>query len=143
TMGADCLADIPHPEFPIEGHEARIGKRTHNERLINAFSAHKNNVARQPIEIECVKSGVIESKEYLPGRITIIGDFHKKAFIYREQFKPQHQRNIVFLNDIYSERDVRFKDLQRQNDKYLNFYLYPKWMRLAIREHIMQKVSHG
>jgi hypothetical protein len=99
TMGVSCLADIPHPEFPIEGQTAGIGKRMHNDTLINAFAAHQNNVSRASIDIEYVKSEEIESKQYPSGRITVIGDFHKKSIIYREQFKPLNLRNIVFLND--------------------------------------------
>lgn len=143
AFGADCLADIHHPEFPHDRHVAGSGRRSHNQQLIGAFASFQENATRPIIEVDYVKSGAIETKEYPSGRITVVGDFHKKAVIYREQFRPFNRRNIVFLNDIYTERDVRFKDVQRQNDQYINFYLYPSWIRAAIREHTLQKVAHG
>ncbi len=71
-----------------------------------------------------------------------MGDFHKKILIQKEQFKIFHQRNIIFLNNLYSERDVRFRDDQRQRDLYVNFYLFPEWLRPAIKEHIINKIEH-
>lgn len=143
AFDASCLADIEHPEFPHDGHAAGTGKRSHNQHLIDAFSSFQQNAVRSSIEIDYVKSGTIQSKEYPSPRITIVGDFHKKAVIYREQFLPLSKRNIVFVNDIYTERDVRFKDAQRLHDQYINFYHQPSWIRAAIREHTFQKVAHG
>lgn len=137
------FANIPHPEFPLAGLTTGSGRREHNQKVVEAFSSFKKNSSRDPLKIEYPKDGQVKEKEYLAGRITIIGDFHKKIFMSREQFKPLQRRNIIYLNDIYSEHDIRFKDIQRQSDHYLNFYLFPEWIRPAIREHILQKVEYG
>ena len=143
TFDVSCLADIDHPEFPVCGHTSSVAKRQHNQDLLARFAAFGNNSKRAKVAVETVKSGELNSKDYTSPRISILGDFHKKVVIQREQFQPLKKRNIIFLNDIYSEEDVRFKDTQRQADQYLNAYLFPKWLRPAVKEHVLQKVTHG
>lgn len=137
------LADIPHPEFPIGGHTTSHKiKREHNQQLLSAFSEITKNSSRSKQKIEYVRSGKIEKKEYLSGRITVVGDFHKKILIQREQFKAIHKRNIILLNDLYSESNVRFKDIQKQHDMYINLYPYPEWLRPVIKQHIISKIEY-
>lgn len=144
SFGVQSLSDIPHPEFPIDGMHVNPGsRRQHNNKLLNEFSIYGVNNKRKKVELECVKGENLQTKEYLSPRITVVGDIHKKTIINKEQLKPFHQRNIIYLNDLYTEENTRFKDLQRTNNHYLNFYLYPIWLRPAIREHVLQKVSHG
>lgn len=135
-FSAQCLADIPHPEFPITGHAVRVVKRQHNRDLLTAFEsfggAQKHHAK---VAVETLKSGELGSKDYFSSRVSIIGDFHKRAIILREQLQALSRRNIVFLNDIY--------DAQRQSDQYLNFYLFPEWLRPAVKTHVLQKVSFG
>lgn len=76
-------------------------------------------------------------------RLTVAGDIHKSIIRQREQFRPLPDRNIIYLNDLYTEDDVRFKDRQRHRDAYLNLYMYPEWMRDAVRTHVLMKVSDG
>lgn len=142
-FNVSCLADIPHPEFPAEGlMSSKTRARGHNQQLIAAFSSFAKNGSRPRITANYVKSGEIAKKEYLSGRITIIGDFHKKSLIQKEQFKALHKRNIIYLNTLYSEHTTRFKDTQRQHDSYVNFYLFPKWMRYAVKAHVINKIQH-
>lgn len=142
-FNAGCIADIPHPEFPFRGHSGESSKREHNQQLVAAFSDYESNQSRQKVCVEYVCSSELKKIDYSSPRITIVGDLHKRVVIQREQFKPLHKRDIVYLNDIYSERDVRFKDVQRQNDQYLNYSMFPDWLKPAVREHVMDKVTHG
>ena len=142
SLGVICIADIPHPEFPLKGSVTAV-KSEHNSTLLQEFSLFEGNENRGKTTASYVKAGAIEEKKYLSNRITVLGDFHKKILIQREQFSALNKRNIVYLNDIYSENDVRFKDSQRQKDQYVNFLKFPLWIRSAVREHVLDKVEHG
>jgi len=138
------MADIPHPEFEREWAPRKGGwKKEHNKLLLEAFEKFSNNGSRPKQKAEWVKDGVVIEKEYSSPRITVIGDFHKKITINREQFEPLNKRNIVYLNDLYSERDSRFSDSQQRDDWYINFYTFPEWMREAVRSHIYSKIENG
>lgn len=143
VLNIGCLAELSHPEFPILGHTNAKAKRSHNKDLLSSFELFHTNLKRTKIAVERVRSGKLVNKDYLSPRITVVGDFHKQVFVQREQFKPFKERNIILLNDLYNEDDVRFKDIQRQSDQYLNAYLFPEWLRPAVKEHIFQKVAHG
>lgn len=144
-FGVSCLADIPHPEFTTRYTSSSEEKitRKHNAELLDIFSRYSNNSKRKKIKQSYVSDNSIVEKEYLPARITVAGDIHKNIIMQREQFKPLQRRMIVYLNDIYSEDDYRFKDTQRTRDKYLNFYRYPEWLRDAVRFHVINKIQHG
>lgn len=139
-----CLADIPHPEFPNHflPSEKNSGAKNNHE-FLNLFSRYGENQKRGKFKQSYVRGNSVIEKEYLPARITVAGDMHKGALIQREQFKPLHRRMIIYLNDIYSEDDYRFKDTQRTSDRYLNFYRYPEWLRNAVRFHVVNKIQHG
>ncbi|MGP9579075.1 tyrosine-type recombinase/integrase [Halomonas sp. AOP42-E1-40] len=143
-FGVSCLASIPHPEFPenfLPG-ETPTGKR-HNQDLLQLFSTCDENKKREKYTQSYVRDNKVIEKEYFSARITVIGEMHKGVLIQKEQFKPLERRMIVYLNDLYSEDDYRFKDAQRTRDKYLNFYRYPEWLRDAVRFHVVQKIQHG
>ncbi|WP_046078683.1 tyrosine-type recombinase/integrase [Halomonas sp. HG01] len=144
-FGVSFLADISHPEFKTRytsGSEEKFSRK-HNAEFLDIFSRYSHNSKRKKSKQSYVRDNSIVEKEYLPGRITVAGDIHKNIIIQREQFKPLHRRMIVYLNDIYSEDDYRFKDTQRTTDKYLNFYRYPEWLRDAVRFHVINKIQHG
>jgi len=140
----NLLSDVPHPEFQKQW-TSRQGnlKKEHNKLLIEAFRNFAANAIRAKQKAEWIKDGELIGREYESPRITIIGDFHKKMIINREQFEPANKRNIIYLNDLYSERESRFSDSQQREDWYINLYIFPDWMRDAIRSHIYSKVDNG
>ena len=142
-FGVESLAQIPHPEFPLNGRTNSGENAGNNRDLLAIFSKFGDNSKLAKINLEYVKNNALVRRSYDSPRITIVGDIHKRVLIQKEQFQPIHQRNLIFINDIYSEHNTRYKDLQRNNDHYLNFYLHPVWLRPAIREHTLQKVAHG
>ncbi|MED5525427.1 MAG: tyrosine-type recombinase/integrase [Pseudomonadota bacterium] len=139
-----CIAEIPSPMFPEDGSVGNTpGKVSHNKELIALFSSSENNKRRKEFELETIKNNSIEIRSYVSSRISTIGDFHKGIIINREQFKPLASRLVIYYNDLYSEDDVRFKDAQRSSDSYLNFYIYPPWMRKAIYSHVVGKIENN
>lgn len=139
------MSDIPHPEFERKwmpkGNTA--GTKEHNKFLIEEFSKFNNQTNRAKQIAEWIKDGELVSKEYLSPRITIIGDFHKKIVMNREQFEPLEKRNVVYLKDLYTEENSRFSDAQQRDDWYINFFSFPDWMRSAVRAHIFSKIENG
>lgn len=139
-----CIADIPYPAFSESVRDSdTINKNHHNKEYLALFSSYSVNPARAKIKQSYVRDSALVEKEYFSPRISVAGDMHKRIVIQREQFKPLHKRMIIYINDLYSEDDYRFKDAQRATDKYLNFYRYPTWLRDVVRFHVMQKIQHG
>ena len=60
---------------------------------------------------------------------------------YRESL--QNNRDIILLNDLYSEEDTRFRDRQRRSDTYINFLNFEPWLRPLMRGFLLDKVAHG
>lgn len=89
------------------------------------------------------RSGEIVERTYWKGNIAVAGDIHRDIVMFREQLKPLNKRCLIYINDLYSEENVRFIDKQKRTDTYINLYKYPVWMRDAIRLHIMDKINHG
>lgn len=142
--GVFYVSDISHPEFERNWIPRQGGwKKEHNKLLLAEFEKYSENSSRPKKKTEWIKDGEVIEKEYSSPRITIVGDFHKKIIINREQLEPLKRRNIVFLNDLYSEQDSRFSDSQQRDDWYINFYIFPEWMRDAIRSHIFTKIENG
>lgn len=139
------ISDIPHPEFEKKWSPKGdvAWTKEHNKVLIEEFSKYNNQTSRTKKIAEWIKDGELISKEYLSPRITIIGDFHKKIVMCREQFAPLEKRNIVYLKDLYTEENSRFSDAQQRDDWYINFFNYPDWMRDAVRTHIFSKIENG
>lgn len=140
-FSVSSLSDIPHPEFPHEGLTCSNSKKQHNRAFIELYEKYATKHLSAQVKVAI--SGEIKVLEYKSPRITIVGGIHKFIVIQREQFLPLQARNIIYLNDIFNEEDTRFIDRQRHNNIYLNLYLYPTWMRDAVRTHILQKVNYG
>ena len=62
AFSSSCIAEIPHPEFPLDGHTKGGGKREHNKELLYLFSLFQENHTRPQTETEYVKSGKIEKR---------------------------------------------------------------------------------
>lgn len=141
-FNAVSISDIEHPEFPIDGAGVVGGKRQHNSEFMRLFSEFDGSPKTKLVEVEYVKENKKIKNNYVSPRITVAGNYHKRIVIAREQFKPFAKRNILFVNELYNENSTRFKDVQSREDWYLNFYLLPEWLRPAVREHILQKISY-
>lgn len=137
------FSDIPHPEFNVQDYCMRV-KKEHNPHLVDLFNTYLQGQKKgyQSQKQTYVSSGEIVGKAYLAFRLLVISNIHKQIIINREQFKPLHDRNIILINDIYSEVDTRFQGRQKNRDRYINFYLYPKWCRKALRVHVLEKVEN-
>lgn len=137
------IAEIPHPAFPPDGFTSSSAKKQQNELLLTLFGNYLPNQKRPSKQAQWVKEDTLREKHYASPRISIIGDFHKQILINKEQLRPLAKRNIIYLNDLYSEEDTRFKAVQKESDWFLNLYLYPIWLREAIRVHIFSKIENG
>lgn len=135
-----CLAAIPSPEFTYPTPNAP-GKKLYNAEFLDLFEAYAGTYAL--LKRELVIDGELSETFHRSPRLTVAGDIQKSVIKQRGQFQPLHSRNIIYLNDLYPEDDVRFKDRQRIRDIYLNLYTYPEWMRDAVRTHLLMKVSDG
>lgn len=140
-FGVRDLATIPSPEFTYPAPAAARGKRLHNTEFLDLFEQYAGTYALQKREL--VVDGELSETFHRSPRLTVAGDIQKSIIKQRDQFRPLHARNIIYLNDLYTEEDVRFKDRQRIRDAYLNLYMYPDWMRDAVRTHVLMKVSDG
>lgn len=140
-FGVSSLSQIPNPEFNYLGLTASEAKRQHNPQFLNLFErfagGHTPQTSRQVVDGELLMG------QHRSPRLTIAGDIHKSIVMQRDQFLTLNARHIIFLNDLYDEEDTRFKDRQRHSDVYLNLFLYPTWMRDAVRSHVLNKVEHG
>ena len=67
--------------------------------------------------------------EFRSPEVQLFGDIHRFAVINRAQMAPVHDRDIILLNDLYSEEDTRFRDRQRRSDTYVNFLDFEPWLR--------------
>lgn len=135
------LSAIPSPEFLYPAPTASRARRLHNTEFLDLFERYAGTYALQTSQH--VVDGELSTTSHRSPRLTVAGDIQKSTIKQRDQFQPLHRRNIIFLNDLYDEEDVRFKARQRNTDTYLNLYLYPDWMRDAVRTHTLQKVSDG
>lgn len=138
-----CLADIYHPSFPFEGSTKANGTVAHNQELVELYKNHNSTPTNEKLNRAYIKNGELQQKNYNSPRATVAGDIHKKIVITREQFKALPHRNIVLLNDLYSEDDYRFTDKQRTSDDLINFYKFPEWMRDPVRKHVYLKIEYG
>ncbi|HOP16912.1 MAG TPA: tyrosine-type recombinase/integrase [Gammaproteobacteria bacterium] len=136
-----CLAAIPCPEFTYPAPTTARGRGRQNDEFIDMFEQFAGTYALQ--RRQCVVDGELSESFHRSPRLTVAGDIQRSIIKQRDQYRPLHERNIIYLNDLYSDEDVRFKDGQRTRDAYLNLYHYPTWMRDAVRSHVLMKVSDG
>ena len=144
-FGSTCLADIRHPNFE-PSHEPSSKSKCHNDEVLDLFSrwyGKKYSQRRQRKSLDWVCGGEIVTSHYRSPEVQLFGDIHHFSIVNRAQMAPIHDRDIILLNDLYSEEDTRFRDRQRKKDKYLNFLNYEPWLRPLIRAFLLDKVAHG
>ena len=146
SFGAACLADIAHPGFlPTEG-ERETGPRCHNDDVLSQYGAwygQRHGRRRQLQTRSWVRKGKLVSGEFHAPEIQLFGDIHRFAILNRAQMRALADRDIILLNDLYSEDDTRFRDRQRQSDRYLNLLCFEPWLRQLVRSFLLDKVAHG
>ncbi len=140
-FGVRDIATIPSPEFTYPAPVAARGKRLHNTEFLDLFEQYAGTYALQRRKL--VVDGELSETYHRSPRLTVAGHIQKSIIKQKDQFRPLNARNIIYLNDLYTEDDVRFKDRQRVRDAYLNLFMYPRWMRDAVRTHVLMKVSDG
>lgn len=145
-FGANCLADIPHPNFvPSNDEEARKPNQ-HNDAVLGHYAAWYGanyGQRRQSQTRQWIRGGEMVTGEFRSPEVQLFGDIHRFAVINRAQMVPVHDRDIILLNDLYSEEDTRFRDRQRRSDTYVNFLDFEPWLRPLIRGFLLDKVAHG
>ena len=146
SFGVRCLADIPHPNFAPDDSACKAGPMCHNEAVLERYSAwygrtHEHRRLRQTRN--WLRDGKVTTGEFHAPEVQLFGDLHRHAIIDRAQMRPVAERDIVLLNDLYSEDDTRFRDRQRISDQYLNFLRFAPWLRPLARAFLLDKIGHG
>jgi site-specific recombinase XerD len=145
-FSAECLADIPHPNFLPLHDTSRSTSASNNPMLLVHFAAwYKNRYKSRRLKQKrtWVRDGKFQEDEYHAPEVQLIGDIHRFSIINRAQMKPIAHRDIILFNDIYDEEDTRFRDRQRRSDFILNLTFYQPWLRPFIRAFVLDKVTHG
>ena len=145
-FGAGCLADIPHPNFGLSDGDGSARTKFHNDTALGLYAAwYGANYGRrrQSQTRNWIRDGKVVTTQYRSPEVQLFGDIHRFSIINRAQMAPMHDRNIILLNDLYSEEDTRFRDRQRQSDTYLNFICFEPWLRPPMRSFLLDKVTHG
>ena len=143
---AGCLADIPHPGFAPSDDEGARKRNHHNDAVLECYAAwYGANYGRrrQSQTRQWIRGGEIVTGEFRSPEVQLFGDIHRFAIINRAQMAPMHDRDIILLNDLYSEEDTRFRDRQRRSDTYINFLNFEPWLRPLMRGFLLDKVAHG
>ncbi len=146
SFGVLCLADIPHPNFASDGAGSNAGSPGHNDAVLDLYAAwygrrHDRRRLRQTRK--WLRGGEVTTGEFHAPEVQLFGDVHRHAIIDRAQMRPVAERDIILLNDLYSEDDTRFRDRQRISDQYLNFLRFAPWLRPLARAFILDKIGHG
>jgi len=110
-FNASSLSQIPHPEFVEKTALNAKRKRQHNQELLELFDLYVGNFSQQ--KVPSISAGEVRILSYKSPRISIAGGFHKSIIIQKERFSPLNKRNVIQLNDLFSEENTRFKDKQR------------------------------
>ncbi|PZP05243.1 MAG: integrase, partial [Sphingomonas hengshuiensis] len=145
-FGAGCLADIPHPNFGSSDGDGSARTKCHNDTALGLYAAwYGANYGRrrQSQTRHWIRDGKVVTSQYRSPEVQLFGDIHRFSIINRAQMAPMHDRDIILLNDLYSEEDTRFRDRQRQSDTYLNFLCFEPWLRPPMRSFLLDKVAHG
>jgi hypothetical protein len=146
ALWAGCLADIPHPGFAPSDDEGVRKPNHHNDAVLERYAAwYGANYGRrrQSQTRQWIRDGEIVTGEFRSPEVQLFGDIHRFSIISRAQMAPMHDRDIILLNDLYSEEDTRFRDRQRRSDTYLNFLCFEPWLRPLMRGFLLDKVAHG
>ncbi len=143
---AGCLADIPHPGFAPSDDEGVRKPNHHNDAVLERYAAwYGANYGRrrQSQTRHWIRDGEIVTGEFRSPEVQLFGDIHRFSIISRAQMAPMHDRDIILLNDLYSEEDTRFRDRQRRSDTYISFLNFEPWLRPLMRGFLLDKVAHG
>lgn len=143
---AACLADIPHPNFAPLNDDAQSKPNSHNGAVLAHYAAwfgERHARRRQSQTREWISGGQLVTGEYRAPEVQLFGTIHRFCVINRAQMAPLPERDIILLNDLYSEEDTRFRDRQRRSDTYLNFCNFEPWVRPLMRAFLLDKVGHG
>ncbi len=144
TFNVNCLADIPYPNFVPDHTTQPDNQRSHNDEVLQHFSEWYGTKYKRRLTQSrtWVRAGDLVTSEFRSPEIELFGEVHRSLIINRERMRPLRERNIVLLNDIYSEEETRFRDRQRRTDTYLNFLRCQPWIRPLVRTFILDKVAH-
>jgi Phage integrase family len=145
-FGAACLADIPHPNFGSSDGDGGRKPNYHNDAVLERYATWygaKYGRRRQSQTRHWIRDGEIVTGQYRSPEVQLFGDIHRFSIINRAQMAPMPDRDIILLNDLYSEEDTRFRDRQRRSDIYLNFLCFEEWLRPLMRGFLLDKVAHG
>jgi hypothetical protein len=145
-FGAACLADIRHPGFSEPGGDGAPRTKCHNDEALGLYATwygERYGRRRQSQTRHWIRDGEVVTSHYRAPEVQLFGDIHRFSIINRAQMAPLHERDIILLNDLYSEEDTRFRDRQRQSDTYLNFLCFEPWLRPLMRAFVLDKVAHG
>lgn len=143
-FSADCLADIPHPAFYVADAPGR--SNSHNGDVLDLYGkwyGERHSQRRLMQTREWVKNGELVTGQFWAPEVQLFGDIHRFSVINRAQMAPLADRDIILLNDVYSEDDTRFRDRQRRNDTFMNFCSYEPWLRPLMRSFLLDKITHG
>jgi len=145
-FSAGCLADIPHPGFARSDDKGTRHSNSHNDVVLERYAAwYGSNYGRrrQSQTRQWIRGDEVVTGEFRSPEVQLFGDIHRFAIINRAQMAPMQERDIILLNDLYSEEDTRFRDRQRRSDTYLNFHCFEPWLRPLMRGFLLDKVAHG
>ncbi|WP_431859189.1 tyrosine-type recombinase/integrase [Azospirillum sp.] len=85
-------------------------------------------------------SRTITATEYRGGNSMPANDLTFTLIVLREKLKPLDQRDLILLQDVYSEDEV--PDAKRR-EPYFHFYKFRLgWMREAARRFVLSKIEH-
>jgi len=145
-FGVACLADIPHPGFGSSNGDGAAKTKCHNDAALGLYAAWygvRYERRRQSQTRHWIRDGELVASHYRAPEVQLFGDIHRFAIINHAQMRALADRDIILLNDLYSEDDTRFRDRQRQSDRYLNLLCFEPWLRPLVRTFLLDKVAHG
>lgn len=142
-FGVSCLADIPSC---LNTYSPSGGQRGSNTELVALFDDWTKQIkshSLQELEVSYICSQKVIRHNYKSPSLVVVGSILNSVIKTRERFAPLPARNLIRLDDLYSEESIRFKDREIRTDRYLNLYLFPVWMRSPIRLLILTKIERG
>jgi hypothetical protein len=145
-FGTACLAGLTHPGFDPGGSIAHSAHRSHNPEVLVLYASwygERHGRRRQSQTRHWVRNGEMVVSQYWAPEVQLFGDIHRFSIVNHAQMAPLPERDIILLNDLYSEEDTRFRDRQRRSDTYLNVLGFEPWLRPLMRAFLLDKVAHG
>lgn len=137
-FGVRSISEIPSEVTIYHPEENKKGS---NDELLELYSQSKETPP--DLSISYIKGNERIENTYHSPRVTAVGSILNEIIKAKEQFKPLDKRNIIYINDLYDEEQIRFKDKQSRSDIMINFYNFPEWYRDVARGHALDKAQHG